>query len=112
MHTYVYTGNFPAKVSADSSGLNEAPTNLTATTLSSTGIRVTWGPPEFTNDSQFFTYNVSYDAPHEICNLTNDTTIELVGLEEGTKYFITVEAVYNGITCGFAQTNATTLIGK
>lgn len=109
----MYTGNSPAMVNADiSSGQDEPPTNLIATTLSSTSIRVTWGPPGFASEDKMITYNVSYDAPYEISMLTNDTTIDLDKLDEGIVYFITVEAVYNGITCGSAQVNATTIKGK
>ena len=110
---YTYIGNFPAKVSAISisSGQDEPPTNLTATTLSSTSIRVTWDPPEFATADKIITYNVSYNAPYEISIFTNDTTVVLIDLEECTEYFVTVEAIYNGITCGSAQAIATTVIG-
>ena len=56
-------------------------------------------------------YNVSYNAPYEISILTNDTTVVLIDLEECTEYFVTVEAMYNGITCGSAQVIASTVIG-
>ena len=111
MYMYTYIGNFPAKVSAISSGQDEPPTNLRATTLSSTSIRVTWDPPEFATADKIITYNVSYNAPYEISILTNDTTIVLIDLEECTEYFVTVEAMYNGITCGSTQAMATTVIG-
>ena len=99
-------------VSASSSGLDDPPTDLIAITLSSTSIRVTWGPPAIASADKMITYNVSYDAPYEISMLTNDTTIKLTDLEEGIQYFVTVEAVYDGITCGSAEVNATTIIGK
>ena len=109
MCTYICTGN---SVSATSSGLDDPPTNLTAMTLSSTSIRVTWGPPAIADAHKIVMYNVSYDSlVYEISILTNDTTIELDNLEEGTEYLITIEAVYDGITCGSAQANATTLAG-
>ena len=109
---YICTGNSPVMVNASSSGQDDPPTDLVAITLSSTSIRVTWGPPEFVSENKTITYNVSYDAPHEISMLTNDTIIELVDLEKGMQYFFTVEAVYDGITCGYAEANATTIIGK
>ena len=116
MCTYVYTGNSPAMVSATSSGADEPPTNLTASTLTSTSIRVTWDPPEFATADKIITYNVSYDAPESSVygnsTLTNDTIVVLGNLKEGIEYFIIVEAMYDGITCGSAQVNATTAVGK
>ena len=112
MYIHICTGNFPAKVSAISSGQDEPPTNFAAATLSSTSIRVTWDPPAFATADKIVMYNVSYDALYKISMLTNDTTVVLIDLEECTEYFVTVEAMYNGITCGSAQAIATTVIRR
>ena len=99
------------------SGMDDPPVNVMAMILSNTSIRITWEPPALAREGKgIITYNVSYGASqnyfNEISNLTNDTIIELDNLQPGNRYFITVEAVYDGITCGSVQLNATTAISK
>lgn len=55
---------------------------------------------------------MSYDAlesfVNEISIMTDETTVDLMNLEEGIQYLITVEALFDNITCGSAEINATT----
>ena len=66
MYMYTYIGNFPAKVSAISSGQDEPPTNLRATTLSSTSIRVTWDPPEFATADKIIGFDKTRNILQEL----------------------------------------------
>ena len=104
-------------VEATSSGMDDPPMNVIARALSNTSIWITWEPPVLASEGkEIITYNVSYDVFqhnfNEISNLTNNTTIELENLKPGMQYFITVEALYNGVTCGSVQVNATTAVSK
>jgi len=77
-----------------------APTNLTATVLSSTSVQLTWTPIayiEYTGGYEVY-YSTALEGPYTLYTTTgakSDTTATVTGLTQGTQYFFRIGTVTN-----------------
>ena len=77
-----------------------APTNLTATGVSSTSVQLTWTPIAYTGDTGGYEvyYSTTSGGPYTLYTTTgtkSDATATVIGLNSGTQYFFTVRTVTN-----------------
>ena len=80
---------------------NDPPIGISARTLSSTSIEVTWSPATTVDVNLITGYNVVYDSNVKFVNedsvTTTATNFLLTSLEEYVTYNIRVQAVYNDV---------------